>query len=281
VKAAVLASTAVRLLVLAILFCGAVVFLLPVYVTLTMSLKSPSELATTSMWAWPQHLTWDNYHIVLTNTNVSFATLLKNTTIVTTVNTVGTLFGCSVVAYAFARLKFAGRDRLFLILLATMMLPALVTMIPTYVMFAKLHWVNTFLPLTVPSFFGGGAFNIFLMRQFYLTIPRELDEAAVIDGASHWVIFSRLILPASGPALATVAMLTFVGTWKDFTGPLLYLNDVDKQTLEIGLNTYHSLNGDKWHLLMAGTMLVSIPIIVFFFLGQRYFVKGIVMTGFK
>ncbi len=278
---ATILSKLLRLFVLAILFGGTIVFLLPVYVTVAMSLKSQSELATTSMWSWPRQLTWENYHIVLTNQNVNFALLFKNTVIITVISTFGTLFGCTIVAYGFARLKFVGRDRLFLILLGTMMLPGLVTMIPTYVLYAKLHWVNTFLPLTVPAFFGGGAFNIFLMRQFYLTIPRELDEAAVIDGASHWTIFTKLILPSSGPAIATIALLTFVGTWKDFIGPLLYLDDVDKQTLELGLNTYHSLNGDKWHLLMASTMLVSIPIIIFFFVGQRYFVKGIVMTGFK
>jgi len=281
VQKPVLVSKAGRGLVLTILFLGSFAFILPFYVTVAMSLKSPSELATTSMWSWPKDLTWDNYRIVLTNPMVSFALFLRNTTIITVISTFGTLCGCTVVAYAFARMKFIGKDRLFLILLATMMLPGLVTMIPSYVLYAKIHWVNTFFPLTVPAFFGGGAFNVFLMRQFYMSLPRELDEAAVIDGASHWTIFSRIILPLSGPALATIGFFTFIGSWRDFLGPLLYLDDPDKQTLELGLRTYTSLSGSKWNLLMAGTVLVSIPILILFFLGQRYFVKGIVMTGLK
>jgi len=279
-RAAIL-SKLERTIVLIVLFAGSVAFIVPFYVTVAMSLKTQSELATTSMWAWPQHVTFDNYHTVLTNPIVSFPTFLKNTAIITFICTVGTLFGCSVVAYAFARMQFVGRERLFLILLATMMLPGLVTMIPSYVMYAKIHWVNTIYPLTVPAFFGGGAFNIFLLRQFYRGIPRELDEAAVLDGASHWTIFYRLILPSSGPALTTVGIFTFMGSWRDFLGPLLYLDDAEKQTLELGLRTYSSLNGTKWHLIMAGTVLVSIPIIILFFVGQRYFVKGIVMTGLK
>jgi multiple sugar transport system permease protein len=278
---ATLASKTGRGLVLATLFVGCIAFIVPFYVTVAMSLKSEAELATTSSWSWPQHVTFENYRIVLTNPIVSFGLFLRNTTIITIISTVGTLFGCTVVAYAFARMKFVGRDRLFLILLATMMLPGLVTMIPSYVIFAKMHWVNTLLPLTVPAFFGGGPFNIFLLRQFYRSIPRELDEAAVLDGASHWVVFRKIILPSSGPALATVGIFTFMGSWRDFLGPLLYLDDPDKQTLELGLRTYSSLNGSKWHLLMASTVLVSIPIIILFFVGQRYFVKGIVMTGLK
>lgn len=270
-----------RIVVLLVLFFGSIAFIVPFYVTVAMSLKSESELATTSMWSWPIHVTFANYTQVLTNPLVSFPTFLKNTVVITTISTIGTLFGCTVVSYAFARMQFAGRDRLFLILLATMMLPGLVTMIPGYVMFAKIHWVNTMYPLTVPAFFGGGAFNIFLLRQFYRGIPRELDEAAVIDGASHWTIFRRIILPSSGPAITTVGIFTFMGSWRDFLGPLLYLDDPEKQTLELGLRTYTSLNGTKWHLIMAGTVLVSIPIIIVFFIGQRYFVKGIVMTGLK
>ncbi len=278
---ATLYSKLSRLLVLVILFGGAVSFIVPFYVTLAMSLKSQSELATTSMWSWPREVTFQNYHTVLTNPMVSFASFLKNTAIITVISTIGTLFGCTVVAYGFARMSFAGRDRLFLVLLATMMLPGLLTMIPSYVIYAKIHWVNSFLPLTVPAFFGGGAFNIFLLRQFYLGLPKELDEAAFLDGASHWTIFHRIILPLSGPALATVGIFTFMGAWRDFMGPLLYLNDTEKQTLELGLRTYQSLNGTKWHLIMASTVLVSIPIIILFFIGQRYFVKGIVMTGLK
>jgi multiple sugar transport system permease protein len=269
-----------RGVVLLVLFLGAVAFIVPYYVTVAMSLKTQSELATTSMWAWPKEPTFDNFRSVLTNPNVVFTLLLKNTVVITVLNVIGTLLSCAAAAYAFARLEFAGRDRLFLVLLATMMLPGLVTMVPAYVLYARVGWVNSNLPLTVPAFFGG-AFNIFLLRQFFMGIPRELDEAAVLDGAGHWTIFSRVIVPLSGPALATVGIFTFMGVWRDLTGPLLYLNDPEKQTLELGLRTYAALNGEKWHLLMAGSVIVSIPIIILFFVGQRYFVKGLVMTGGK
>lgn len=273
-------AQASRAVVLTTLFLGAAAFIMPYYVTLAMSLKSEHELATTSMWSWPQNPTLENFRIVLTDPNVVFFTLLQNTVIVTVVSTLGTLLSCSAAAYAFARLRFAGRDRLFLLLLATMMLPALVTMIPGYVIFAKIGWVNTFLPLTVPAFFGS-AFNIFLLRQFYMSIPRELDEAAVLDGAGHWTIFLKVITPLSGPALATVGLFSFIGAWRDIQGPLLYLNDPARQTLELGLRTYSTMRGEKWHLLMAGTVLVSIPIVILFLIGQRWFVRGIVMTGGK
>ena len=270
-----------RVLLLAVLALGAVAFLVPFYVMLAIALKSERELGATEIWAWPQHPTLENFRYVLANPNVSFALFLRNTAFISVMSTIGVVFSSSVVAYAFARLRFPGRDRLFLLLLATMMLPGIVTMIPTYVLFAKLHWVNSFKPLIVPAYFGGGAFNIFLLRQFILGLPRELDEAAVLDGASHWTIFSRIILPLSGAALATVGVLSFIYTWKDFMGPLLYLNDPDLQTNELGLSTYNALQASKWHLVMAGSVMVMIPIVILFFVGQRYFVKGLAMTGGK
>jgi len=270
-----------RLVVMAILFVGVVLFLVPVYVMLAMAFKSQAEVATTTIWAWPKNPTLVNFHEVLTNPNVSFSLFLKNSSFIAFTSTFGVVASSAAAAYAFARMEFAGRDRLFLVLLATMMLPGIVTMIPSYVMYAQIGWVNTFKPLIVPAFFGGGAFNIFLLRQAYLGIPRELDEAAVLDGASHWTIFLRVILPLAKPTLITVAIFAFMGSWRDFMGPLLYLNDPDKQTLELGLSTYTALQGEKWHLLMAGSVLVMIPIVILFFVGQRYFVKGIVMSGGK
>lgn len=281
VRKAVLADRSARLLSLAILLLGVGLFLLPLYVMLAMALKAQSEVATTSLWAWPVHPTLANFREVLSNPNVSFSLFLRNTTFIAVLSTIGVVLTSSMAAFAFARIEFAGRDRLFLVLLATMMLPAIVTMIPTYVMYAEIGWVNTFKPLIVPSFFGGGAFNIFLLRQFYLGVPRELDEAAFLDGASHWTVFSRVLLPLTKPALVTVGVLSFMGSWRDFMGPLLYLNEPDKQTLEVGLRTYSALQEEKWHLLMAGSVLVMIPIVVLFFIGQRSFVKGIVMTGGK
>ena len=263
------------------LLFGSVVFLIPFYVMLAIAFKTESELGKTDIWSWPKNPTFENFQYVITNPNVSFSLFLRNTIFISTFTTLGVLLSSSLVAYAFARLKFAGRDRLFLLLLATMMLPGIVTMIPTYVLFAKLGWVNSFRPLIIPAFFGGGAFNIFLLRQFYLGIPRELDEAAFLDGASYFTIFSRIIMPLSGPVLAVVGMFTFFGTWKDFNGPLLYLTDPELQTNELGLSTYNALQASKWHLIMAGSVLVMIPIVILFFIGQRYFIKGIVMTGGK
>lgn len=270
-----------RAIVLILLVVGSAVFLVPFYVMLAIALKSEKELGMTEIWTWPQHPTLENFRYVLANPNISFALMLRNTAFVSTMSTIGVLFSSSVVAYAFARLKFPGRDRLFLLLLSTMMLPSIVTMIPTYVLFAKLSWVNSFRPMIIPAFFGGGAFNIFLLRQFIMGIPQELDEAALLDGASHWTIYSRIILPLSSAALATVGVLCFIYNWKDFMGPLLYLNDPDLQTNELGLNTYNALQASKWHLVMAGSVMVMIPIVVMFFVGQRYFVKGLAMTGGK
>lgn len=259
-----------------------VAFLTPFAVSLIMSLKTPRELNTTDIWALPKAPTTANYQEMLANPNVDFLQLFQNTLFIATVSTIGAVLTSAMVAYAFARLNFLGRDRLFIVLLSTMMLPGVVTMIPTYVLFKHLHWVNTFLPLTVPAFLGGGAFNIFLMRQFLRSIPMDLDEAAKLDGAGHWTIFWRVLLPLSGPALATVGIFTFIGAWRDFMGPLLYLNDVDKQTLELGLNTYNSMQTTApWHLIMAGSVLVTLPLVAIFFIGQRYFVKGITMTGIK
>ncbi len=264
-----------------LLALGCLVFAMPVYTSFAMSLKTPSELATTAAWSWPKQPTWANYEEVLSNPSVNFFRLFWNTVTISTLGTIGTVLSASLVAYAFAKMNFSGRDRLFAVLLSTMMLPAIVTMIPTYILFKELHWVNTMLPLTVPAFFGGGAFNIFLLRQFFMGIPKELDEAAKIEGAGHWTIYSRVVMPLSGSALATVGVFCFIYNWRDFMGPLIYLNDPQLQTLETGLATYNSLRAEQWHLLMAGSILVTIPLIVIFFLGQRYFVKGISMTGLK
>lgn len=274
-------ATAMRALMWLVLLIGALAFMAPVYIMVVMALKTPNEIATTSAWAPPKDLTWTNFSDVLKNPNVSFALFFKNTITIAILSTLGVMVSSSLVAYPFARLRFRGRDRLFLLLLATMMLPGVVMMIPTYILYANLHWIDTFFPLWVPAWFGGGAFNIFLLRQFFRGIPLELDEAALLDGASHSTIFWRIILPLSGPALATVGIFSFIYSWKDFQGPLLYLNSPEKQTLELGLQTYRSLNNEQWNLLMAGSVLVMIPLIVLFVLGQRWFVKGIVMTGGK
>jgi len=270
-----------RFVLWCVLFLGSAVFMLPLYMMVVMSLKTTHEIAASSVWAWPKHLTWENFDTVLSNPNAPFFLFLRNSAIVASVTTMGVIVSSSLVAYPFARLRFRGRDRLFVLLLSTMMLPGLVVMIPTFILYKYLHWIDSFNPLMLPAWFGGGAFNIFLMRQFMMGIPRELDEAAFIDGATHSTIFWRIVMPNSGAALATIGIFCFVYTWKDFMGPLIYLVSPEKQTLELGLRTYQAFNQERWELLMAGSVLVMIPLIVMFILGQRYFVKGIVMSGIK
>jgi len=214
-----------------------------------MSLKTKNEIANSSPWAWPQNLTWQNYELVLTNPNVSFMTGFFNTLMISTLATLGVVLSASMVAYPFARLQFRGRDRLFLVLISTMLLPGIVTMIPTYVMYKYVYWINTHYPLWVPAFLGGGAFNIFLIRQFYMGIPRELDEAAILDGSNHWTIFSRIIFPNATAVLTTVGIFSFMWSWRDFFSQLIYLNSPDKQTLEIVLRSYQALNDQQWDLL--------------------------------
>jgi ABC-type glycerol-3-phosphate transport system permease component len=276
-----LGATVGRFVLWMLLVIGSIAFMMPLYLMISMALKTPGEIAKSSAWSWPQQVTWDNFREVLNNPNAPFLLFFKNTAIICTLSTLGVLASSSLVAYAFARLRFRGRDRLFILLMSTMMLPGVVTMIPTYVLYKYLHWVDTFYPLIVPAWFGGGAFNIFLLRQFFMGIPRELDEAAILDGATHSVIFWKVVIPVSGPALATVGIFAFIYNWRDFMGPLIYLNSPEKQTLELGLRTYQALQAEQWHLLMAGSVLVMIPLLTLFILGQRYFVKGIVMSGLK
>jgi multiple sugar transport system permease protein len=215
------------------------------------------------------------------DSDVSFFTFLGNTLTVCLLSVTGSVLSASVVAYGFARLKWPGRDWFFALTLATMMIPGPVLMVPLYGIFRSLGWIGTLEPLWVPSFFGS-AFNIFLMRQFFLTIPEELSEAARIDGCSEWMIFWRIILPLSKPVLAVVALFTFLGGWNDFMGPLLYLTRKHTFTLALALQSYSSRhNGVQWNYLMAASAVVILPIIVLFFLTQKTFIRGIATTGLK
>jgi multiple sugar transport system permease protein len=260
---------------------GAMTTLVPFYLMVVLSLKTPAEVAQ-NPWALPHHFLWQNYVSTWTieGTGVTFATFFRNTIVIAGLSTFGTIISSSLVAYGFARLRFPGRDRLFLLLLATMMLPTIITMIPSYIGFKYLHWIDTFYPLIVPAFFGG-AFNVFLLRQFFMTLPRELDEAAMLDGASYFQIYWQILLPLCKPALVTVGLFAFVYSWKDLMGPLIYLNSTENQTLELGLRTFQTIRGTDWNLLMAGSVIVLIPLLIMFFAGQRYFVQGIVMSGIK
>ena len=226
---------------------------------------------------------WKNYPDALkflppeTNHGMTF---LGNTLQVTVLSILGTLLGSSMVAYGFARLKFPGRDVLFVVLLATMMLPQAVTMMPVFLIFRWLGWVDTLKPLWVPAFFGS-AFNIFLLRQFFLGIPTELEDAAKIDGCSYIGIFWRIMLPQIKPALAALTIMAFMGAWNDFRNPLIYISSPEKETLAYALQLYQTSHGGEPGLMMAASTLVMLPVLALFFFTQRYFIQGITLTGIK
>jgi ABC-type glycerol-3-phosphate transport system permease component len=211
---------------------------------------------------------------------IPFDTQLRNTVILVILNVLGQLFACSLAAYGFARLNFWGRDLLFGLLLATMMLPGQVTMIPTFVLWKWLGWYNTLQPLWVPAWFGG-AFFIFLLRQFFMTIPKELEDAAKIDGCGFFGIYWRIMLPLAGPALATVAIFSFMGAWNEFVQPLVYLSDERLFPLSLGLNQFRQEQAAEWSWLMAASTMMMLPVIAVFFFCQRYFIQGITLTGLK
>lgn len=211
----------------------------------------------------------------------SFWWYLWNTLVVTSLTVLGVVLSSALVAFGFARLKFPFRDSMFIIVIATMMVPAQVTMIPTYILFSKLGWTNSWLPLIVPAWLGGGAYNVFLLRQFFMGIPHDLDEAAKIDGCTTFGIFWRIMLPLSLPAMVTVGVFAIVWNWNDFLNPLIYIQDSTKFTLALGLNQFRSLSGDKTNLMMAAATVVLLPILILFFMGQKYFIQGIATTGLK
>jgi multiple sugar transport system permease protein len=254
-------------------------FLLPFLWLISTSLKSNEQIFTSPPVWIPNPVVWSNYKKALEY--FPFFRFLKNTLYITAFNVIAAILAPSFVAYGFARIKWPGRDILFLILLSTMMIPSQVTMIPVFVMFKKIGWVGTFKPLIVPAFFGGGAFSIFLMRQFFMTIPQELVDAAKVDGCSHPYIYWNIMLPLSKPAIATLGVFAFIGSWRDFLGPLIYLQDERQYTLAIGLRYFLTQHGAEWAYLMAASTVVSIPMIVAFFLAQKTFIQGITFTGIK
>ncbi len=256
----------------------AAVALLPFYWLVASSLKNDSQvLASPPVWV-PHPAVWSNYPDALHY--IPFLLYMRNTLYICVMTMVGTVLSCSLVAYSFAKLRWPGRDALFVIVLATLMLPGQVTMIPVFAIFRWLGWIGSYKPLIVPSFFGN-AFFIFLLRQFFLSIPNELSDAARVDGASDLAIYWRIILPLSLPALITVALFTFIGSWNDFLGPLIYLNDDSKYTLSLGLAMFTGQYGNEYGMLMAVSTVVTIPIIVLFFFTQRTFIQGITLTGMK
>jgi ABC-type glycerol-3-phosphate transport system permease component len=265
-------------LVQALLVLAGLSFLMPFLWMLSTSLKDDQHIFVYPPQWIPDPMVFANYLRAVRY--IPYARYMTNTLEIAVVATVGTVASCSLVAYSLARLRWPGRDALFLVTLSTMMLPFAVTLIPLFIVFKHLGWINTFAPLTVPHYFGS-AFFIFLLRQFFLTIPSDLSDAARIDGADEFAIFWRVILPLTRPALATVALLEFLGRYRDFMGPLIYLTDATKYTLSIGLTQYSSQHNTEWALLMAASVIMTAPIILLFFLTQKTFVEGITLGGVK
>jgi multiple sugar transport system permease protein len=266
------------LLVYGLAIPGAIMFLLPFLWMFSTSLKASNEIFILPPKWIPDTLHWENYTEALAL--APFGLYLRNTLFVTLGNMLGNLFSCTLAAYAFARLRARGKNFLFLLMLGTVMLPNWVTLIPQYVLFSSIGWSNSFAPLMIPAWFGW-PFFIFLLRQFFMTIPKELEEAARLDGASTFGIFWRIFLPLSKPALATVAVLAFIGNWNNFLTPLIYLRDTDLHTLAIAVNRFRGQYAVYYNFMMAISVLVVIPVIIIFFISQRFLVKGIVTTGLK
>lgn len=261
-----------------VLIALSISFLAPFALMVSTSLKIEERIFTEHIEWIPHPIRWQNYTEALQS--FPFLLYLRNTLFVCALVVVGTVISSALPAYGFARLRWKGRDVMFLIMLATIMLPAQVTMLPVFVMFRTIGWTGTYLPLVVPPFFGS-AFAIFLLRQFFLTIPQELSDAARIDGCSEWRIFWQIIVPLSVPALATVALFAFIGAWTDFINPLVYLTDENTYTLAVGLQTFVGRHSSEWNLLMAAATVVTLPLMVVFFFTQRLFIEGITLTGIK
>src|SRR5579863_296371 len=268
-----------------VLIAASIVFLMPLLWMISTSLKLPEETMSEPPKWIPSHIQWGNYPAAFmygrdTLGYIPFLLYARNTLLLCVLTVSGTVLSNALVAYAFARLRWPGRDIAFAATLSTMMVPFPVLMVPTFALFQKLHWIGTFRPLWIPAWFGS-AFNIFLLRQFFRTIPFELSEAAKIDGCTEWGIFREVILPLAKPALAVVALFTFMATWNDFLGPLIYLTDERDYTLALGLRAMQTFGGIEWNYLMAASTLMILPVIVLFFVAQRSFVEGIALTGSK
>jgi multiple sugar transport system permease protein len=268
-----------RWFTLTMLVVVAMVMLVPFLWLVSSSLKPQHQVFQFPPQWIPNPILFENYTQALTYK--PFDIYLRNSLFIVTLNILAVVLSSSFCAYGFARLSFPGRDLWFGVVLATLMVPYVVLLVPTFVIFTRLGWIDTFLPLIVPQFFGGGAFNIFLMRQFFRTIPDELSDAARIDGASEFGIYWRIILPLSKPALITVAIFTFLGSWNDFLGPIIYLKSPEHFTVAVGLASFRSVLNTRWELQMAASTAMIVPVVVLFFVAQRYFIKGIVMTGLK
>jgi len=242
------------------------------------SFRLPETVAGAGLSLWPEPFTLNGYRAAAEQ--APWLVYLKNTLTITVMTVIGTVLSSSMAAFAFARLRAPGKDALFVLVLATLMLPGQVTMIPAFIIFRSLGWYDTLLPLIVPSFFGSAVF-VFLIRQFFLTLPNDLEDAARIDGCSTWTIYWRIVMPLATPVLITVALFSFVGHWNDFMGPLIYLNSLEKRTLALGLVSFQNAWGTDIVQVMAASTVITLPVLILFFAFQRYFIEGVVTTGLK
>lgn len=265
----------------ALLICVLFVLLYPLLWLVAASLRPNNEVFN-GLGLFSENYTLQNYIEGWGAGSASFTRYFGNSLLVTVVSILGNLFSCSLTAYAFARLNFPFKNALFAVLIGTMLLPMHVTLVPQYILFNKLGWINTYFPLTIPHWLGVDAFFIFLMVQFIRALPRELDESARLDGCGHLGIFLRIIMPLSLPAIGTTAMFTFIWTWNDFLGPLLYLNRSDMQTVPLALNSFLDSTGQSsYGELFAMSVLSLAPIVGFFIVSQRLLIEGIATTGMK
>lgn len=261
-----------------ILAAFAMIFLLPMFFILMGSFKAESELFRVPFKWLPDRFSLDNYKRMFAS--IPFFRYFRNTMIIVISNIIGSIISCSLVAYGFARLKWPGRDKVFMLVLVTMVLPYQVTLIPLYLMYTKMKWVGTFLPLIVPCFFGNGFF-IFLFRQFFVGIPKEMSEAARIDGANEFRIYYQLIMPISKPVIASVCIMAFTRSWNDFLGPLVFLGSDDLYTLSLAASMLKSNLNPNWAMLLTLGVVMVFPVLVLFFVMQKYFIQGISMSGVK
>ena len=271
-----------RIVMYLILIALAVMFGFPLFWTLMSSLKTAQEMYDFPPRLFPHIPQIANYVRVLSIERIPVLLWTFNSMLITVLTTLGTVITCSLVGYSFARFEFRGRGFLFFLTLATLTLPAQVTLIPQFVLFYKLGWINTHFPLWVPAWFGGGAFGIFLMNQFFKTIPRDLDEAALIDGASYPRVFWSVLLPLLKPPLASLSIITFLGSWNDFLWPLIVVNKGDLFTLPVGMTVFtQPMQSPYWTYIMAVSTVATLPVVFVFLFLQKYFIQGVVLSGLK
>lgn len=257
----------------------AILFITPLLTMIGTSLKDDQSLFANPLDFIPNPIEWHYYPDALQS--FPFVADLMNSLHITIPNVIGTVISCSFVAYGFSRIQWPGRNTVFIIMLSTMMIPYQVYMTPLFILFKQFGWVGSFKPLFVPSFFATDAFSVFLIRQFFMTIPKELSAAAKIDGCSEFRTFVNVVMPLAKPALFVVALFTFLNNWNDYLGPLIYLQDPSQFTLQLGLATFQGSHGTQWQMLMAVSTIIVLPVIIIFLAGQRTFVQGITLGGVK